>query len=137
MEINECINFLLSRAQRNVFQCLKSELSEFNVTPAQYGVLKCLWGKESQTPKQIADVLGLDGSTITGILDRMEVKDLIRRAGNPQDRRTLKVIVTEKGSKLQKSTEKIVDRVNNYMLEIFTDDEQKQLKKFLKLIAKR
>ncbi|WP_446897920.1 MarR family winged helix-turn-helix transcriptional regulator [Clostridium sp. LBM24168] len=137
MELNECINFLLTKAQHNVFQCLKSDLAKFDVTPVQYGILKCLWTKNGQTPKQIADVLGLDGSTITGILDRMENKKLLKRAENPEDRRTLKVIITEKGLKLQKPVEEIANRVNENMIGVFSEKDQKQFKKFLRLIAKR
>ncbi|MEA5009924.1 MarR family transcriptional regulator [Clostridium tyrobutyricum] len=137
MELNECINFLLTKAQHNVFQYLKTNLEPFDVTPVQYGILKCLWTKDGQTPKQIADILGLDGSTITGILDRMEKKKFVKRTENPEDRRTLKVVITDKGSRLQKPVEEVVNKVNQYMLEIFTEKEQKKFKSFLRLIANR
>jgi DNA-binding MarR family transcriptional regulator len=137
MELNECINFLLTKAQHNVFQYLKTNLEPLDVTPVQYGILKCLWTKDGQTPKQIADILGLDGSTITGILDRMEKKKFVKRTENPDDRRTLKVVITDKGSGLQKPVEEVVYKVNQYMLEIFTEEERKKFKKFLKLIANR
>lgn len=134
MELNECINFLLTKAQHNVFQYLKSELTKHNVTPVQYGILKCLWTQDGQTPKQISDTLGLDGSTITGILDRMESKDLLKRANNPEDRRTLKVVITDKGLKLKEPIEVIIENVNKNVLSIFTEKEQKQLKDFLRQI---
>lgn len=137
MELNECINFLLTKAQHNVFQYLKAELIEYDVTPVQYGILKCLWNKDGQTPKQISDILGLDGSTITGILDRMENKDLLRRAENTEDRRTLKVRITDKGRSLQKPVEGVVDKMNKYILDSFTEKEEEQLKEFLRKIIDR
>ncbi|GAA0731928.1 MarR family transcriptional regulator [Clostridium oceanicum] len=137
MELNECINFLLTKAQHNVFKYLSSNLEVLNVTPVQYGILKCLWTKDGQTPKQIGDTLGLDGSTITGILDRMEKKELLKRAKHPNDRRTLKVVITEKGSNLKKPVQEVVNKANEYMLEIFTEKEQEQFKNFLRLIANR
>jgi len=136
MELNECINFLLTKAQHNVFQCLKSSLSKFDVTPVQYGILKCLWDEDGRTPKQIADILGLDGSTITGILDRMENKGFVKRTENPEDRRTLKLVITEKGLNLQKPVENVVDEVNHDILKIFTEDEQNQFKDFLRGVIK-
>ncbi|MCH3965803.1 MAG: MarR family transcriptional regulator [Clostridium sp.] len=137
MELNECINFLLTKAQHNVFQYLKSDLAKFDVTPVQYGILKCLWTQSGQTPKQMADVLGLDGSTITGILDRMENKKLLKRTENPEDRRTLKVVITDKGLELQKPIEGVVDRFNEYMLGIFPEKDREKFKEFLRLIANR
>ena len=134
MEMTECINFLLTQAQQKVFKYLKSELEPFNVTPVQYGVLQCLWDEDSQNPKQIGNVLGLDSSTITGILDRLENKALIMRNTYIGDRRTIKVELTEKGSKLREPIGKIVEEVNIEVLKQFSSEEKNQLKKFLERI---
>ncbi|MCB8817887.1 MarR family winged helix-turn-helix transcriptional regulator [Desulfosporosinus shakirovi] len=134
MEMTECINFLLTQAQQKVFKCLKSELEPFNVTPVQYGVLQCLWDKGSQNPKQIGNVLGLDSSTITGILDRLENKALIMRNTCKGDRRTINVELTERGFKLRDPIGKIVEEVNIEVLKQFSSEEQTQLKKFLERI---
>lgn len=137
MELNECINFLLTKAQHTVFQYLKANLAQFDVTPVQYGILKCLWDEDGQTPKQIARTLSLDGSTITGILDRMENKNLVRRTPDPEDRRTLKVVITNQGLELRECIEEVIEEVNKRILEMFTFEEQEQLKKFLGQIANR
>ncbi|EHQ90694.1 MarR family winged helix-turn-helix transcriptional regulator [Desulfosporosinus youngiae] len=134
MEMAECINFLLTQAQQKVFKCLKSELEPFNVTPVQYGVLQCLWDEGGQTPKQIGNVLGLDSSTITGILDRLENKALIIRNSCIGDRRAIKVELTEKGSELREPIGKIVEDVNIEVLKQFSSEEIAELKKILKRI---
>ena len=135
MEMNECINFLLTTAQHTVFQYLKSELAQFDVTPVQYGILKCLWDEDSQTPKQISNILSLDGSTITGILDRIENKGLVMRVANKEDRRTLKVELTNEGLLLRVQIEKIIEEVNKKVLINFSEEEQNQLKQYLKRIS--
>lgn len=135
MEMNECINFLLTKTQHTVFQYLKSELAEFDVTPVQYGVLKCLWDENSQTPKQIAAVLSLDGSTITGIIDRIVTKGLVVRIASIEDRRTLNVELTNEGLLLREPIEKIIEEVNKKVLIKFTSEEQAQLKQALKIIS--
>ena len=134
MEMNECINFLLTKAQHTVFQYLKAELAQFDVTPVQYGILKCLWDNDSQTPKQISTVLSLDGSTITGILDRMVNKELVVRIASMEDRRTIKIELTNQGLLLREPIEKIIVEVNKKVLIKFTSEEQNQLKRFLKEI---
>lgn len=135
LKLNECINFLLTNAQHTVFQHLKSNLAQFGVTPVQYGVLKCLWDQDGQPPKKIAEVLNLDSSTITGILDRMESKGLVKRTPDSDDRRTLKVIITGDGLKLKEQIERVVEDVNEHFLRKFSDEEQVQLKGFLEMIA--
>ena len=64
MELTQCINYLLTIAQHSVFQFLSNQLSEYDITPSQYGVLSCLWAKEYATPKQISEILCLETSTI-------------------------------------------------------------------------
>ena len=132
MELYECVNFLLTKAQLTVFRYFKSQLAEFDVTPVQYGILKCLWREDGQMPVQIAACLGLDGSTITGILDRMEIKGLLKRTPDPNDRRALRVIITEQGSKLQEPVEKAIISANQKVLQVLAPEDKEKLFGFLR-----
>lgn len=135
MELKECINFLLTTAQHNVFQLLSVKLAAYDVTPSQYGVLSCLWGKTHATPKQIAETLCLETSTISGVLDRMQKKDLIDRVINKEDRREVQVIITEKGKSLEEPISKIIDDVNAEVLKDFKQEEVLNIKNALREIA--
>ena len=79
MELTQCINYLLTTAQHKVFQEMSSRLEKFDVTPVQYGVMYCLWIEGKTKPKEIAAELKLENSTISGVLERMEKKELIER----------------------------------------------------------
>ncbi|GAW93353.1 MarR family winged helix-turn-helix transcriptional regulator [Calderihabitans maritimus] len=131
MELHECINFLLSKAQQAVYRLFREELAPFGVTPAQYGVLNCLWNKDQQTPKQISETLHLDGSTLTGVLDRMEQKGLVRRIPDPHDRRTVRIALTSKGQELKRPLEQAIVRANNKVLENLSEEEVRQIKRLL------
>lgn len=48
----------------------------------------------------LADFLGLDRSTISGLVDRAEKRGLLRRAPNPADGRAVDVLLTETGAEL-------------------------------------
>lgn len=135
MELNQCINFLLTTAQHTVFQFLSNKLSAYDVTPSQYAVLSCLWNKDHATPKQIAETLCLETSTISGVLDRMQKKDLIDRAINKEDRREVQVFITEKGRQLQSPITKIIEDVNAEVLKDFNAKEREKLIEWLKYIA--
>ena len=77
MELTQCLNYLLTTAQHKVFQEMSSRLEKFDVTPVQYGVMYCLWIEGKTKPKEIAAELKLENSTISGVLERMEKKELI------------------------------------------------------------
>ncbi len=135
MELTQCINYLLTTAQHSVFQYLNGKLSEYDVTPSQYEVLSCLWQREFATPKQISEILCLETSTISGVLDRMQKKGLIDRVINRNDRREVRVVPTEKGKALEEPISKIIDEVNEEVLKCFTDEEVALLKNQLRTIA--
>jgi DNA-binding MarR family transcriptional regulator len=135
MKLNECINFLLTRTQQVVFQQFKAGLAEYDVTPVQYGVLKCLWSQDGQNPSQIAGSLFLDSSTITGILDRMESKGIIKRIADPKDRRSLRVVLTEQGRLLEEPVTRIIEEENEKVLCALNEEERTKLVEYLNRVS--
>ena len=135
MELNQCINYLLTTSQHRVFQEVSKRLEPFDVTPVQYGVLYCLCMGDNTTPKEIAAELKLENSTISGILDRMEKKDLLKRQVSIEDRRYIEVVLTEKGAALEKPVLDTIDTANIDILADIPDEEQQILKKNLRLLA--
>lgn len=94
-----------------------------------------MWQREFATPKQISEVLCLETSTISGVLDRMQKKGLIDRVINREDRREVRVVPTEKGKQLQEPITEIIDEVNEEVLKCFTEEEVTALKNALRIIA--
>lgn len=101
----------------------------------QYGVLHCLWKGDKTTPKEIASELKLENSTISGILDRMEKKNLLKRQVSTEDRRYIEVVLTEKGASLEKPVLDTIDQANLDILASIPEEEQQILKKNLRLLA--
>lgn len=134
MKIEECINYLLTGAQHKVFIEMKNALKSLDLTPIQYGVLKCIWQFDMSNPKEIAEFLGVENSTISGILDRMEGKGLLIREIDVKDRRHIKICLNDSAKKLEKSVDKIVEKVNRDVLQDFSDEEIRQIKQYLRKI---
>lgn len=99
------ICFKLSRVMRKIQRYYESNLAPFEITPVQFYVLSSLWEKDGVKFKDLARSLNMDGSTLTGILDRMERLDLVERRDDPEDRRSLLIFLKEKA--LQKGQEMI------------------------------
>ena len=138
MELKECINFLLTTAQHTVFQYLSHRLAPYDITPSQYGILNCLWINDGTClPRQIAELLCLETSTVSGILDRMQKKDLIDRVINPENRREILVMITPKGEALKAPVLKIIDEVNEEVLKDFSPKETEFIRKSLRQIAEK
>jgi DNA-binding MarR family transcriptional regulator len=114
---------------------LSDRLSQFGITPGQYGVLNYLWEAKQANPKDLAHELSLENSTISGVLDRMQKKGLIDRLLDPNDRRSILVVLTPEGAALEGDVLSAVDEVNRQVLGQFDSDTAETLLQCLQQIA--
>lgn len=71
------------------------------LSEAQFNVLNVLGpAPEGVSQRELSDVLVVDRSNITGLLDRMEEAGWVRRADHPSDRRVYVVTLTAAGRRL-------------------------------------
>lgn len=136
MSLDNCINYLLTGAQHNVFQYMKKNLSQFDLTPIQYGVLGCIWEFDMHNPKEIAEHMGIENSTISGILERMENKGLIKRTIDSSDRRYIHIELTEQSKELEVPVRTVVEKVDKRVMSQFTKEEVITIKEILRRINK-
>jgi MarR family transcriptional regulator, organic hydroperoxide resistance regulator len=90
---------LLSQLMTRRFQ---ERLDPFGLTPFHWVVLCCLWEEDGLATSGISDKLQQVGGTMTGVLDRMEDRKLIRRERDQCDRRIWRIWLTEDGRNLEK-----------------------------------
>ncbi|MBC1236948.1 MarR family winged helix-turn-helix transcriptional regulator [Nostoc sp. 2RC] len=76
-------------------------LEPFGLTPFHWLVLCCLWQEDGLPTSSIGDKLKQVGGTLTGVLDRMEERGLVRRERDTQDRRIWRIWLTDAGRELQ------------------------------------
>jgi DNA-binding MarR family transcriptional regulator len=89
----------LEAAVHRVLDHLATELSDLGLRQAEINALAQL---EPGVPRAVGDLVAATGqrpSTLTGVLDRLEVKRLVRRRVNPADRRSFTVELTAAGSR--------------------------------------
>ena len=85
---------LTSGAVNRLAQAL---LAEHGLQLAQWVVLSALWRRDGLTTGELARYTGNALPATSRIIDRMVENGLVRRRGDPADRRTVHVHVTEKG----------------------------------------
>lgn len=89
---------------------MSRELKEFGLTHEQYNVLRILKGKypEQMCVRDIACRMIEKNSNVPRIIDRLEVKKLVKRNTSPNDKRETVIVVTQAGLNiLEITTEKI------------------------------
>ncbi|MBD2344777.1 MarR family winged helix-turn-helix transcriptional regulator [Anabaena subtropica] len=76
-------------------------LEPFGMTPFHWFVLCCLWQEDGLPTSSIGDKLKQVGGTLTGVLDRMEERGLVRRERDVHDRRIWRIWLTDAGRELE------------------------------------
>jgi DNA-binding MarR family transcriptional regulator len=105
------------------------------VTPVQFYVLSALWENDGIKFKDLARSINMDGSTLTGILDRMERLDYVERRDDPEDRRSLLIFLKEKAKNNQREIVSLAERLNKEIKEQFSEEEFAIFEKVLNNLA--
>lgn len=106
-----------------------------DLTTAELRILKTLNREGSLPMNRFSHETMLSQPTITGMVDKLEVRELVERVRNPDDRREVLIALTSKGKvELAKGEElhkKFVDRA----LSVLSDDELDRLASLMKRLA--
>ena len=79
----------------------KPLLDRLDLTYPQYLVMLVLWERDGVPVKDIGERLFLDSGTLTPLLKRLEVAQLIKRARNAADERQVLIALTSQGQALK------------------------------------
>src|SRR5262245_61852871 len=105
--------------------------AEFELSPAQCHVLHLIEPGRPIAMGELADTLACDKSNVTGLIDRLESKGLVRRKPSSDDRRLKVLDLTPAGARLRAI---VLERMGKppESLSNLSTDEQRALVKILK-----
>jgi DNA-binding MarR family transcriptional regulator len=138
------LGYWLFYAQRSVayafYEALKSCCLEHNkpyvVTPPQWGVLSLLHIQDGQTIGALSQQRAIDAPTMTGIVKRLEQSGLVERRHDLEDRRLVKVYLTDEGRDIMRFLPDAAIEFNKTMTQGFSEDEKHHLQiKLQRIIA--
>jgi DNA-binding MarR family transcriptional regulator len=106
-KLAEHLCFLMDVATRKITKFYNRRLRRFGITYNHLFILTCLWEQDGVNVKDLSKQLLLDSSSLTGHLDRLEKRGLVLRQDDPEDRRAVRVFLTEKGRQLKEQLQPI------------------------------
>lgn len=105
---------------------------EYDLTHSQYNVLRILRGEGKPMPcLEIGDRMIQVVPAMTGLLDRLEKLELIKRERCTQDRRVVYIELTEKAKQLLDSMDARVHELHKQLIGHLTQTELKELSRLL------
>lgn len=95
---NDTVAMLVKKAELRIEKIAAKLLNSYDLTSRQLKILNILYANENDCMRQIylEKHFSLTNPTVTGILNNMEKKGLIRRVKNPKDSRSNMIVLTEK-----------------------------------------
>jgi DNA-binding MarR family transcriptional regulator len=101
----------LERAVHLVAVHIERAAGDLGVTQAEAHVLAQLDRHGAQTVGELQRSFGHKRSTLTNVLDRLDLRGLIERRLNPHDRRSFIVATTREGARAARHVTRVLDRL--------------------------
>ena len=83
------VGYLMGRARASLLSGLDAQLARFGLSGMQFAVLKHIGEGSARTAADLCRFMQYDTGAMTRILDRLELKGLVRRERSRQDRRAV------------------------------------------------
>ncbi len=131
-KFEDCIIFQLAKAYQKAHGLFKKRLLPYGLTPIQHLILEALWLEDGISQKDIGMRLVLDRATLSGVVDRMSSGGWITKEQDPEDKRTLRICLTDKGRDLKPSLSRERNQANEELLSGLNLEEKALLKRLLK-----
>lgn len=132
-----CVGQLMYRVRSAQMSALDQELAQdpdlasLEISAAQYVIVSVLAKRGVDSPAQLCKDLSYDAGAMTRMLDRLEAKGLIDRRRCPDDRRCVKVELSDAGRAALPKLRACSVRVLNRFLRGFSQAEARKLEGFL------
>jgi len=130
----ECIVFLLAKAYQRAYGDFKRRLQPHGLTPVQHLILEVLWEEEGLSAGEIGRRVLLDNATLSGVLDRMAEGGWIQKMVDSDDKRVVRVRLTEKAVGLKETLQAQREAANQEILACLGPQQRRHLKELLRHI---
>lgn len=107
------------------------EYAHLGLSPRQAAALNLLVHNERMTMGELADGIGIDRPTLTGVVDRLTRAQWVDVTVNAEDHRSRIVTLSEKGQKAAEDVVETGKRATEKALAGLTPDEARQLTSLL------
>jgi DNA-binding MarR family transcriptional regulator len=133
--LNVRLTYLLKRALVDLEGLHAEQLGPVGVSGRELGVLLLLDSKGPESQQETARRLGVDRTTMVGLLDALEDKGLVARRADTGDRRRNVVELTDAGKTALGRAVRASDEAERQLLAELDDAESAQLRALLSRLA--
>jgi len=108
---------------------------DLGITPVQFGILTILGEGEMFEQVVLGEELGVDRSTMSNVVARLESRNLIGREASRRDGRSKCVWITAKGRKCLEDAQAQVEKVQGELVSALPEGEREQFVRNLRRLV--
>lgn len=123
---------VFTRAEHSIHKKEFQTIKEGGLTPAQFGVLEALYNKGDLRIGEIIEKILTTSGNITVVIKNLEKEGLVKKALDPEDKRSAIISLTDKGKEVVEDI--LPNHIENIkdIFSVLTDEEKIVLKNILK-----
>ena len=126
MKSEDTIDYFLKVVWQSVANTYNQIATGFGITQAiGYALINI--HEEGTAVSQIASLMGVKSTSLSRMLNNMEELGLIFREADPDDKRSVKIFLTETGKAKRKQAKDVVRKFNEYLNSQISEADRKQL----------
>jgi DNA-binding MarR family transcriptional regulator len=125
------LGYLLKHAELRYGQLTSAELEPLGISPREWVVLNCLDDQPGLSQREVADLLGVDRTTMVALVDELQAKGCVKRRPQPDDRRKNTVGLTRKGRDVRQRAARLIDDCERRFLAVLSEADVALLKNAL------
>ena len=128
---NDTISLLLHDVSHRVARAFDKRMEPLGLTRSQWGALVFIAREPGIAQTKLAGQLDIGRMAVTGLIDRMESKSLVRRDDDPNDRRIKRLYLCDKAVALLPTLRKEGSTMEDTLFADISTDEKELLMKSL------
>lgn len=117
-----------------IFDKLSNQLLQpYDLTGSQFKILMVLYQSPDGSVRQ-ADIeakFSMTNPTVTGLVQKLEAKELVKRTPHPDDKRSKVLVLTERSKEMKAELLALADSLEHQMTQKLTETECDQLASLL------
>ncbi|MEK4508134.1 MULTISPECIES: MarR family winged helix-turn-helix transcriptional regulator [Paenibacillus] len=129
--IDTCVAYITSNSSKLITGTFEQLLNKKGITRVQWIALYYLGLQSEINQKELADKMHIKESSAARLIDRMEREQLVIRERSKQDRRIIKLILTDKGMQYRQELLPEGQKFNDLVSKDITEEEMQTLLRVL------
>lgn len=132
MKKEETVDYNIKTTWHAIYRMYNQEALKSDFTTSIGFVLLNIDSQEGTPATKIAPLIGLESRSLTRMLKNMEEKGFVVKKPDPNDRRSVRIFLTDLGKEKKEISRKTVRGFNHYVKEQVSEDK---LKTFFEVIS--